>query len=46
MIDNPFLEIDRQIVGDIYTSAELMDNLVMLCDEFDSRGCGACRDHD
>ncbi len=41
MIDNPFLEIDRQIVGDIYTSAELMDNLIMLCDEFDSRFAGS-----
>ena len=41
MIDNPFLEIDRQIVGDIYTSAELMDNLVVLCDEIGSRFAGS-----
>jgi aminopeptidase YwaD len=34
---NPFLEVDRQIVGDVYTSTEAMDNLVVLCDEFGSR---------
>ena len=25
MSDNPFLNIDRQIVGDIYTSPEMME---------------------
>jgi aminopeptidase YwaD len=34
---NRFLAVDRQIVGDIYTSNEAMDNLVVLCDEFGSR---------
>jgi aminopeptidase YwaD len=34
---NPFLSIDRQIVGDAYTSTETMDNLIVLCDEFGSR---------
>ncbi|MBN1315888.1 MAG: hypothetical protein JXA42_10485, partial [Anaerolineales bacterium] len=34
---NPYLVIDQQIVGDIYTSVELMDNLEILCDEFGSR---------
>jgi Zn-dependent M28 family amino/carboxypeptidase len=34
---NPFLSLDRQMVGDIYTSTEVMDNLVVLCDEFGSR---------
>jgi len=34
---NPFLEVDRQIVGDVYTSTEAMDNLVVLCDDFGSR---------
>ena len=34
---NPFLRLDQQIVGDVYTSAEAMDNLVVLCDEFGSR---------
>lgn len=35
--ENPFLSTDRQIVGDIYTSTEAMDNLTVLCDEFGSR---------
>ncbi len=36
-LPNPFLELDRKMVGDIYTSPELMDNLLMLCDDFGSR---------
>lgn len=35
--NNPFLPIDRQIMGDVYTSTEAMDNLTILCDEFGSR---------
>jgi len=34
---NPFLPTDRQIVGDVYTSSETMDNLTILCDDFGSR---------
>ncbi len=34
---NPYLNIDRQMVGDIYTSNEVMDNLTVLCDDFGSR---------
>ncbi len=34
---NPFLKQDQQIVGDIFTSNEVMDNLTILCDEFGSR---------
>lgn len=34
---NTYLEIDRQIVGDTYTSTEVMDNLTVLCDDFGSR---------
>ncbi|MCP4424788.1 MAG: M20/M25/M40 family metallo-hydrolase [Chloroflexi bacterium] len=41
MTDNPYLTLDRQIVGDVYTSAEAMDNLAILCDEFGSRFGGA-----
>ncbi len=37
MNDNPYLSIDRQMVGDIYTSPEAMDNLTILCDDFGSR---------
>lgn len=35
--ENPFLETDRQIIGDIDTSTEVMDNLIVLCDDFGSR---------
>ena len=35
--NNPYLNIDRQMVGDIYTSNEVMDNLTVLCDDFGSR---------
>ena len=34
---NPYLPLDRQIVGDIFTSPEAMDNLAVLCDDFGSR---------
>ena len=34
------LQIDRQMVGDIYTSREVMDNLTVLCDDFGSRFAG------
>ena len=37
MTDNPYLPIDQQMVGDIYTSPEVMDNLIILCDDFGSR---------
>ncbi|HEX6383768.1 MAG TPA: aminopeptidase, partial [Anaerolineae bacterium] len=35
--NNPFLEIDRHIMGEVYTSTEMMDNLTILCDDFGSR---------
>jgi len=34
---NPYLQIDQQMVGDIYTSSEPMDNLTVLCDDYGSR---------
>jgi len=34
---NPFLPIDQKIAGDVYTSTEAMDNLIILCDDFGSR---------
>ncbi len=34
---NTFLTQDQQIVGDIFTNSEVMDNLTILCDEFGSR---------
>lgn len=36
-MNNPFLALDQQIIGDIYTHTEVMDNLTVLCDEFGSR---------
>ncbi|MBI4318057.1 MAG: M28 family peptidase [Chloroflexi bacterium] len=35
-----FLELDRHIVGDIYTSREVMDNLIALCDDIGPRFAG------
>ena len=37
MTTNPFLTLDQQMVGDIYSSSESMDNLTILCDDFGSR---------
>lgn len=37
MSENPFLEIDQKMLGDIYTSSEPMENLTVLCDDFGSR---------
>ena len=36
-IPNPHLTIDQQIIGDVYTNTEVMDNLTILCDDFGSR---------
>ena len=37
---NPYLQIDQRMVGDIYTSREVMDTLTVLCDDFGSRFAG------
>ncbi len=37
MSNNPHLSTDQQLVGDIYTATEAMDNLITLCDDFGSR---------
>ena len=34
---NPYLEIDRLMLGDIHTAMDQMDNLTVLCDDFGSR---------
>ena len=39
---NPFLTQDQQIVGDIFTSTEPLDNLITLCDDFGSRFVAGC----
>jgi Zn-dependent M28 family amino/carboxypeptidase len=36
-VQNPFLSTDRQIMGEVYTGTEVMDNLMILCDDFGSR---------
>ena len=46
MTMNPFLAIDQQMVGDIYTSSETMDNLTILCDDFGSRFGGTAGEKD
>ncbi len=35
------LQVDRNMLGDIYTSREVMDNLERLCDDFGSRWAGS-----
>ncbi|MBM3292114.1 M28 family peptidase [Candidatus Bathyarchaeota archaeon] len=37
MKTNTHLEIDKAILGEVYTSTESMDNLTELCDEYGSR---------
>ena len=39
-MNNPYLSLDQQIVGDVYTSSEVMNNLTVLCDDFGSRFAG------
>jgi aminopeptidase YwaD len=36
-LSNPYLEIDKKIVSEIYTGSEPMENLKVLCDVHDSR---------
>ncbi|MBN1682608.1 M28 family peptidase [Candidatus Bathyarchaeota archaeon] len=36
-MSNPYLELDKKIVSEIYTSTEPMDNLKVLCDVHGSR---------
>ena len=41
MAVNPYLDIDRKMLGDIHTSREMMDNLEILCDDYGSRFGGS-----
>jgi Zn-dependent M28 family amino/carboxypeptidase len=34
---NTFLNVDQRMIGDCYSSSEMMDNLGVLCDQFGSR---------
>jgi hypothetical protein len=36
-LDNPYLDVDKKIVSEIYTSSEALDNLKVLCDVYGSR---------
>jgi Zn-dependent M28 family amino/carboxypeptidase len=36
-LENPYLEVDKKIVSEVYTSSEPMDNLKILCDVHGSR---------
>jgi aminopeptidase YwaD len=35
--ENPFIHLDEKIIGDVYTNSEVMENLLVLCDEYGSR---------
>lgn len=37
MSKNAYLDVDKVLLGDIYSSSEPMDNLVTMCDDFGSR---------
>ena len=37
MLSNPYHEVDKTILSEIYTSSESMDNLEILCDVHGSR---------
>ena len=41
---NPLREADQRMLGDIYTSREVMENLEVLCDDFGSRWAGSGED--
>ena len=43
---NPYLQLDQQMVGDIYTSQEVMDNLTVLCDEYGARFAGTPEEYE
>ena len=43
---NPIKELDKRILGEVYSSSETMDNLVVLCDDYNSRWPGSGDDRD
>ena len=38
---NPYRKLDKRILGEVYGSTETMENLVVLCDEYNSRWPGS-----
>jgi Zn-dependent M28 family amino/carboxypeptidase len=45
-VENPYLDVDQKMLGDIYTSSESMDVLTVLCDDFGSRFGGTQGERD
>jgi Iap family predicted aminopeptidase len=43
-MSRPYLELDKRIVGEAYTSTETLEIVTMLCDEYDSRWPGSGKD--
>ncbi|UCH57921.1 MAG: M20/M25/M40 family metallo-hydrolase [Candidatus Bathyarchaeota archaeon] len=41
VIVDPYGELDRRILGEVYGSTETMENIVILCDEYGSRWPGS-----
>ena len=41
---NPYRDVDRRIVAEVYTSSTLFDNLEVLCDVYGSRATGSPED--
>ena len=37
MSKNPYIDVDKTILGEVYTSSESLDNLITMCDDFGSR---------
>ena len=37
----PYRELDKRILGEVYGSTETMENLIVLCDEYNSRWPGS-----
>jgi len=37
LAENPYLDVDKKIMAEVYTSSEPMDNLKVLCDVYGSR---------
>ncbi len=37
LVENPYLKVDKQIVSEIYTTSDPLDNLKVLCDVYGSR---------
>jgi hypothetical protein len=44
VLENPYSEVDKKVVSDIYTSSEPLDNLKVLCDIYGSRFPGTSGD--